>query len=72
MGLAVNKGKTKYILSTCRDVPRMGSQIMTNSYIFDIVNEFLYLGTAINTKNDDQPENQAQNNSSQQVLFWSQ
>ena len=41
MGLAVNEGKTKYILSTRGDVPRMGSQITANSYSFDVVKEFM-------------------------------
>ena len=34
MGLALNEGKTKYMLSTNRDVPRMGSQITPNGYNF--------------------------------------
>ena len=49
MGLAVNEGKTKYMLTW--GVPRMGSQITANSYNFDVVKEFIYLGTAINTTN---------------------
>ena len=31
LGLAVNEGKTKYMLSTSVVVPRMGSQITANS-----------------------------------------
>ena len=30
----------------------MGSQNRANSYNFDVVKEFIYLGTSINTKND--------------------
>ena len=30
----------------------MDSQITANSYSFDVVKEFIYLGTAINTNND--------------------
>ena len=30
----------------------MGSQITANSYNFDVVKEFIYLGTAIKTNND--------------------
>ena len=52
MGLAVNDGKTKYMLTTSGVVPRLGSQITANSYNFDVVREFIYLGTAINTNND--------------------
>ena len=48
MGLAVNAGKTKYMLTMSGVVPRMGSQ----SYNFDVVKEFIYLGTAINTHNE--------------------
>ena len=39
MGLAVNEGKTKYMLTTSEVVPRMGSQITANSYNFDVVKE---------------------------------
>ena len=35
MGLAVNEGKTKYMLTTSGVVPRMGSQITANSCNFD-------------------------------------
>ena len=52
MGLAVNEGKTKYMLTTSGVLPRMGSQITANSCTFDVVKEFIYLGTAINTNND--------------------
>ena len=52
MGLVVNEGKTKYMLSTSGVVPRMGPQITANNYNFDVVKEFIYLGTAINTNND--------------------
>ena len=51
-GLAANEGKTKYMLSTSGDVPCMGSQITANCYNFDVVKEFIYLVTAINTNND--------------------
>ena len=46
MSLVVNEGKTIGV------VPRMGSQITANSYNFDVVKEFIYLGTAITTNND--------------------
>ena len=40
------------MLSTSGVVPCMGSQITANSYNFDVVKEFIYLGTAFNTNND--------------------
>ena len=40
-GLAVNEGKTKYMLSTSVVVPHMGSQITANGYNFDVVKEFI-------------------------------
>ena len=52
MELAVNDGKPKYMLTTSGVVPGMGSQITANSYNFDVIKEFVYLGTAINTSND--------------------
>ena len=33
-------------------MPRIVSQITAHSYHFDVVKEFIYLGNAINTKND--------------------
>ena len=47
MGLPINEGKTKYMLSTSGDVPK----ITANSYNFDVVKEFIYLCAAINTNN---------------------
>ena len=52
MGLAVNEGKTKYMLSTSRDVRCIDSQNAVDNYTFDTVNEFIYLGSAITIKND--------------------
>ena len=54
MGLAVNEGKTKYMLSTslCRlYVRRIDSQITVDNYTFETVNKFIYLGSAVTTKN---------------------
>ena len=48
----VNEGKTKNMLSTSRDMRRIDSQITTDNYTFDTVNEFTYLGSAVATKND--------------------
>ena len=46
MSLALNEGKTKYMLSTSRN-----SQITADNYTFDIVKEFIYLGLDVTTKN---------------------
>ena len=37
MGLAVNEGKTKYMLSTSRDARRIDYQITADNYTFDTV-----------------------------------
>ena len=52
MDLAVNEGKTKHMLSTSRDVRHIDSQFTGNNYTFDTVKEFIYLGSAVTTKND--------------------
>ena len=52
MGLAVNDGKTKHMLSTSRDVRRVDFQITADNYTFDTVKEFIYLGSAVIAKND--------------------
>ena len=43
MGLAVNKGKMKYILSTSRDMRRIRSQTTTDNYTFDVKLKNLYI-----------------------------
>ena len=40
------------MLSTSRDVLRTDSQITAHNQIFDTVKEFVYLGSAVNTKNN--------------------
>ena len=52
MGLTVNEGKTKYMFPTSRDVRRIDSQITSDNHTFDTVKEFMYLGSAVTTKND--------------------
>ena len=52
IGLTVNEGKTKYMLSTSRDVRRIDPQITIDYYTFGTVKEFVYLGSAFGTKND--------------------
>ena len=41
MGLAVNEGKTKYMVSTSRDVRRIDSRITADNYTFDTVKKFI-------------------------------
>ena len=41
MGLAVNGGKKKYMLSSCRDARRIDSQFMADNYTFESVKEFI-------------------------------
>ena len=40
------------MFSTSRDVRRIDSRITANNYTFDTVKEFIYLGSAVTTKND--------------------
>ncbi|XP_051864248.1 uncharacterized protein LOC127566265 [Drosophila albomicans] len=65
VGLAVNEGKTKYMLSTSREARRLDSQVVADNYMFEVVKEFTYLGTAINTKNDVSLEIKAKNHTCQ-------
>ena len=39
------------MLSTSRDVRHIDSRITADNYAFDIVKEFIYLGSAVTTKN---------------------
>ena len=52
MGLTVKERKTKYMLSTSRYMRRIDSQITADNYTFETVKEFIYLGSAVTTKND--------------------
>lgn len=58
MGLAVNEGKTKYMLSTRKDTQhrRLGQNVSIDSYNFEEVKYFVCLGSAINTENDTSTE----------------
>ena len=51
--MAVNEGKTKYILSLSRGVRRIDFHIIAHKKIWlsDTVNEFIYLGFDVTTKN---------------------
>ena len=52
MDVAVNEGKTKYMLSTNRGMWLIDSQISADNYTFDTVKEFIYLFSVFTTKND--------------------
>ena len=51
IGLAVNESKTKYLLSTAKDTS-IGVSVEIDGYNFQVVKDFLYLGSSINTDND--------------------
>ena len=47
MGLVVNEGKTKYMLSSKKDTEQrhLGQNVTMDSYNFEVVKDFVYLGT---------------------------
>ena len=56
VGLMVNEGKTKYMMSANREARRLGSQFTASKYNFEVVKDFVYLCTAINTDDDTSAE----------------
>ena len=54
MGLVVNEDKTKYLLSSNKQSShsRIGTHVTVDSYNFEVVKDFVYLGTSINTDNN--------------------
>ena len=52
MCVTANEGKTKYLLTTSRDVLHIWSQITIENYTFDILKKFIYIGFAVTTKYD--------------------
>ncbi|XP_067644845.1 uncharacterized protein [Eurosta solidaginis] len=54
MGLMVNEDKTKYLLSSNKESAhtRLGNHATVGSHNFEIVKDFVYLGTSINTSNN--------------------
>ena len=49
IGLAENESKTKYLLSTAKDTS-IGVSVAIDG--FEVVKDFIYLGSGINTDND--------------------
>jgi len=58
MGLAVNEAKTKCMLSSKKDSQhrRLGQNVTIGSYNFEVVRDFVYLGTAVSSRNDTSAE----------------
>ena len=52
MGLAVDESKTKYMLPRCAGLQLIDTQIAADSLTFDIVKEFISLGSSVTTKID--------------------
>ncbi|XP_054086050.1 putative uncharacterized transposon-derived protein F52C9.6 isoform X2 [Zeugodacus cucurbitae] len=54
MGLVVNEDKTKYLLSSNKQSAhsRLGSHVTVDSHNFEVVDNFVYLGTSINNTNN--------------------
>lgn len=52
MGLMVNEDKTKYLLSAAKQSSRLGSSIQVGNHNFEVVKNFVYLGTQITNTNN--------------------
>ena len=52
MGLAVNGEKTMLMVSSRKTSSRLGPTVELENYSFEVVKDFIYLGTAINKTND--------------------
>ena len=50
IGLAVNESKAKLLLSTAQDTS-IGASVEIDGYNFEVVKDFIYLGSSINTDN---------------------
>ena len=49
--LAVNKGKTKYMVSKGKESKRtIGSHVNAGTYNFEVVDEFIYFGGSVTVK----------------------
>lgn len=52
VGLAVNAGKTKFMVCSSRESRRLDSQLAAGDHTFESVKEFVYLGSAITNNNN--------------------
>ena len=54
VGLIVNEGKTKYLLSTSRSVPtnQQQAELFADSFTFEADSDFICLGSAITSGNE--------------------
>ena len=52
IGLAVNEGKTKYMLLRSIGLRPIGSQLTADNYSFDTVKELIYLSSVVNSRID--------------------
>lgn len=52
VGLAVNSDKTKLMVSTTKTSSRLGRTVEVENHNFEIVQDFIYLGTTINKTNN--------------------
>ena len=55
LGLTVNEDKTKYMVSITKEAARMEPSVSVDNYTFEVVNNFVYLGTSVNTINNVSP-----------------
>ena len=51
IGLAVNESKTKCLLSSIAKDSSLGESVEIDGYNFQVVNDFIYLGSSINSDN---------------------
>ena len=71
VGLAVNGEKTKLMVSMRKTSSRLGPTVDLENYSFEVVKDFIYLGTAINKTNDISFETRRRIVMAKQMLLWS-
>ena len=49
LGLKVNEVTTEYMLSTIKQTARTANNVTVDNYTFEVMNNFVYLGTLVNT-----------------------